>query len=165
MPNQYAPLICPPGATRYERKLFSRWRQRHGGVGTWEQWKHAGATQYERVRGYFAAGRNKQGAPRRYAYPEGTPPHMRRRFSEWIRNGNEDGTWEQWRATVATNIRKRNEARQGKPTKGRDKHAYPPGTPPLWKKRYRWFLCTQGRCTFAAWLRWQKGGPYPLQYI
>lgn len=32
MPNQYAPLICPPGATRYERKLFSRWRQRLVGV-------------------------------------------------------------------------------------------------------------------------------------
>lgn len=100
-------------------------------------------------------------------WPPDSTTKERQAFSKWMRkNKARSGCWGLWKAASDSRVeRSAQRLAKARNRAGRPKHAYPKGTPELWKRRYRDFLCRQGRCTFAAWLKYHQGGEHPLKLL
>lgn len=105
-------------------------------------------------------------APKRKLYcPEDAAQSQRQAFGKWLRYHGEKGCWGIWIASKETTS-VRLSAHMKRVRQDRRSRYFPKGTPERIQRRYYSFIYSQGRCTFAAWWKWQQGkGPRPLQYL
>ena len=98
--------------------------------------------------------------------PPGRSRAERSLFSQWKRRHGGAGCWGlyKWRSSIRKDIVRAKLALvrcKGRPPDPR----VPKDMPKHVRERYQRFQREEGRCTFAAWWKWQLGGEYPLKHL